>query len=51
MRNADDLQLLVTYTMPYGKYQGRMIADLPGNYVNWLRGRAFRRANWASFWP
>jgi uncharacterized protein (DUF3820 family) len=20
--NADDLQLLVTYTMPYGKYQG-----------------------------
>ena len=28
---AEDLQLLVTRTMPYGKYQGRLIADLPGD--------------------
>jgi uncharacterized protein (DUF3820 family) len=39
--NADDLQLLVTYTMPYGKYQGRVIADLPGNYLNWFARRGF----------
>jgi uncharacterized protein (DUF3820 family) len=39
--NADDLQLLVTYTMPYGKYQGRLIADLPGNYLNWFARRGF----------
>jgi uncharacterized protein (DUF3820 family) len=39
--NADDLQLLVTYTMPYGKYQRRVIADLPGNYLNWFARRGF----------
>jgi len=26
----EDLQRLVTVTMPYGRYQGRLIADLPG---------------------
>ena len=39
--NADDLQLLVTYTMPCGKYEGRLIADLPGNYLNWFARRGF----------
>lgn len=39
--NADDLQLLVTYTMPYGKYEGRVIADLPGNYLNWFARQGF----------
>ena len=28
---AEDLSLLVTRTMPFGKYQGRLIADLPGD--------------------
>lgn len=32
---AEDLQRLVTVTMPYGKYQGRLIADLPGPYLAW----------------
>lgn len=32
----EDLELLVTRTMPYGKYKGRLIADLPGNYLNWF---------------
>ena len=32
----EDLQLLVTRTMPYGKYKGRLIADLPGHYLNWF---------------
>ena len=39
--NAHDIQLLVTYTMPYGKYEGRVIADLPGNYLNWFARRGF----------
>ncbi len=39
--NADALQLLVTYTMPYGTYQGRVIADLPGNYLNWFARQGF----------
>ena len=33
---AEDLQLLVTRSMPFGKYQGRIIADLPGDYLAWF---------------
>ena len=22
--------------MPYGKYRGRLLADLPGHYLNWM---------------
>ncbi len=33
---ADDLMLLVTRTMPFGKYKGRLIADLPGDYLRWF---------------
>lgn len=33
---AEDLELLVTRQMPYGKYKGRLIADLPGHYLNWF---------------
>jgi len=34
--NPDDLQLLVTRTMPFGKHKGCLIADLPGNYLRWF---------------
>ena len=27
--------------MPYGKYKGTPIADLPGNYLNWLAREGF----------
>lgn len=33
---AEDLQRLVELTMPFGKHQGCLIADLPGNYLNWF---------------
>ncbi|MBI1175561.1 MAG: cytoplasmic protein [Sideroxydans sp.] len=39
--NPEHLQLLVTRTMPYGKYQGRLIADLPGHYLNWFAREGF----------
>lgn len=39
--NPEDLQLLVTYMMPYGKYKGRLIADLPGQYLNWFAREGF----------
>ena len=39
--NPDDLLLLVTRTMPYGKYKGRLIADLPGHYLNWFAREGF----------
>ncbi len=35
------LQLLVTRVMPYGKYKGRVIADLPGYYLNWFARQGF----------
>ncbi len=37
----EDLQRLVTVTMPYGKYQGRVIADLPGAYLAWFARKGF----------
>ncbi len=39
--NADDLQKLVTLTMPFGKHQGKLLADLPGNYLNWFAREGF----------
>ncbi len=39
--NPEHLQLLVTRQMPYGKYKGRLIADLPGNYLNWFAREGF----------
>jgi uncharacterized protein len=39
--NSDDLQRLVTIAMPYGKYKGRLLADLPGNYLNWFARAGF----------
>jgi uncharacterized protein (DUF3820 family) len=32
----EDLQLLVTREMPFGKHKGCIIADLPGNYLRWF---------------
>ncbi|NTV11459.1 MAG: DUF3820 family protein, partial [Zoogloea sp.] len=32
---------LVSTAMPYGKYKGRLIADLPGNYLNWFAREGF----------
>lgn len=37
----DDLVLLVTRSMPYGKYEGRLIADLPGDYLGWFARKGF----------
>lgn len=41
--NPQDLQLLITREMPYGKYKGRRIADLPGNYLAWFAREGFPR--------
>ena len=35
------LQRLLEVTMPYGKYHGTPIADLPGNYLNWFAREGF----------
>ena len=41
----EDLQRLVTVKMPYGKYAGRLIADLPGSYLNWFARTGFPRGD------
>ncbi|MDZ4250949.1 MAG: DUF3820 family protein [Sulfuritalea sp.] len=41
MAGAELLELLVTRTMPFGKHKGRLIADLPGNYLNWFAREGF----------
>ncbi|WP_395065203.1 DUF3820 family protein [Paraburkholderia silvatlantica] len=38
---AQDLERLVTLAMPFGKYKGRLIADLPGHYLNWFAREGF----------
>lgn len=40
-----DLQRLVTIHMPFGKYQGRLIADLPGQYLNWFAREGFPKSD------
>lgn len=41
----EHLQRLVTVKMPFGKYQGRLIADLPGDYLNWFARKGFPAGN------
>jgi uncharacterized protein len=38
---AEDLPKLTQVRMPYGKYQGRLIADLPGAYLAWFARKGF----------
>lgn len=39
--SPEDLERLVTLEMPFGKYKGRVIADLPGNYLTWFAREGF----------
>ncbi|MEM5277158.1 DUF3820 family protein [Cupriavidus taiwanensis] len=39
--DADALKRLVTVAMPFGKHKGTLIADLPGNYLNWFAREGF----------
>jgi hypothetical protein len=39
--NPELLQRLVSLEMPYGKYKGRLIADLPGHYLTWFARQGF----------
>ena len=39
--HPEQLQKLVETRMPFGKYEGRLLADLPGNYLNWFAREGF----------
>ena len=41
--NAEQLPLLLVREMPYGKYKGRKLADLPGHYLGWFAREGFPR--------
>ncbi len=41
LESNDDLLALLNTTMPYGKYKGRLLADLPGHYLNWFAREGF----------
>ncbi|HET7834140.1 MAG TPA: DUF3820 family protein [Gallionella sp.] len=41
--NTAQLELLLTREMPFGKYKGHVIADLPGRYLNWFAREGFPR--------
>ncbi|BCN93524.1 hypothetical protein THMIRHAM_13090 [Thiomicrorhabdus immobilis] len=43
--NPENLKKLTEVTMPYGKYKGWIIADLPGNYLNWFAREGFPSGN------
>ena len=40
----DDLQRLLTTAMPLGKHKGQIIADLPGQYLNWFAREGFPKS-------
>ncbi len=41
--NADERELveLANAKMPFGKYSGRYLVDLPENYVLWFKGKGY----------
>ncbi len=41
MFDKQDLVKLATVNMPFGKYQGRLLIDLPEPYLLWFAGKGF----------
>lgn len=41
IKYGNSLNELVSRKMPFGKYQGRLIADLPGYYLSWFARKGF----------
>lgn len=39
--NPGDLLKLASMRMPFGKYQGRLLIDLPEPYVVWFAGEEY----------
>jgi uncharacterized protein len=39
--NSKIIEELVTFRMPFGKYKGRFICDLPEQYLVWFKDKGF----------
>jgi uncharacterized protein (DUF3820 family) len=48
MMTPELLQKLVILEMPYGKYKGRLLADLPGHYLGWFAREGFPKGELGS---
>ncbi|ASU37871.1 hypothetical protein hmeg3_05885 [Herbaspirillum sp. meg3] len=46
--NQEHLLKLVSMEMPYGKYKGHLLADLPGHYLGWFAREGFPRGELGS---
>ena len=42
MFEKEDLPKLATMQMPFGKYKGRVLIDLPEHYLLWFAGKGFQ---------
>jgi uncharacterized protein len=36
---------IVTHTMPFGKYKGRLLCDIPEDYLVWMQKKGFPTGN------
>lgn len=43
--NQEDLQALVEKVMPFGKYRGRVLIDLPEPYLLWFSKTGFPKGD------
>ncbi len=41
MANAELLVQLITMQMPFGKYKGRILSNLPVSYLEWFSQKGF----------
>ena len=41
MLQKEDLLMIANRSMPFGKYKGRTLIDLPEEYLLWFVGRGF----------
>lgn len=39
--DGEDLELLIQWTMPFGRYRGRALIDLPEEYLFWFERHGF----------
>ena len=46
--NHEILREIITTPMPYGKYKGTMIADLPLYYLEWFASQGFPKGKLAT---
>jgi uncharacterized protein (DUF3820 family) len=43
--NPDILKKIIVTPMPYGKYKGTMICDIPVHYLEWMYAQGFPKGS------